>query len=424
MKKSLYIEGQNRLEGKVDISGSKNAALPCLAASLLTEQTVILNNIPLIKDIDLMINIMDGLGVQVDFNRNKKSIRINARNIDPEIPSDLSELIRGSTLFMGSLISRVGRFRIYNYGGCPIGQRPINYHLKVFKLLGADVVIKEKYIECQAEKLKGTNILLDFPSVGATENALIASCFSIGKSILRNVAVEPEIINLIDMLRKMGCKIEVNHRKREIIIFGKKKLAGTNHAIIPDRIEAGTYLTAAAMTNSEISIKKIRTDHIQNIISPLTKMGFIIDQIKDDELHTLQSKNEFKPLEISTGIYPNFPTDMQPQIVALGSQIQGISKVTETIFEDRFHHIKELVKMGAKIQIDRNIITIKGRSILRGRVVTARDIRGGASLVLAALIAKGITQINNSDQIYRGYEAIDKKLKKLGVKIELIEYDD
>ena len=325
---------------------------------------------------------------------------------------------------MGSLISRIGHFRIYSYGGCPIGQRPINFHLRVFKLLGAKVDITKEYIECYAKRLKGTKILLDFPSVGATENALLASCISSGKTILRNVAIEPEIINLIEMLKKMGCIIEFNPRKREIIIIGKKKLTGTNHVIIPDRIEAGTYITAASITKSEITIQNVNINHIQNIILPLKKIGLIIKQTKENELHILQPNNTYIPLDIKTGIYPNFPTDMQPQIVALATQAQGISKVIETIYENRFHHIPDLVKMGAKIQVYGNIIKIKGPSSLQGAVVTARDIRGGASLTLAALIAKGMTRINNSEQIYRGYENIDKKLKHLGVKIELIDYEE
>ena len=205
--------------------------------------------------------------------------------------------------------------------------------------------------------------------------------------------------------------------------MGKKKLTGCNHVIIPDRIEAGTYITAASITKSEITIQNVNINHIQNIILPLKKMGLIIKQMKENELHILQPKNAYIPLDIKTGIYPNFSTDMQPQIVALATQAQGNSKVTETIYENRFHHIPDLVKMGAKIQVDGNIIKIKGISSLQGEVVTARDIRGGASLILAALIAKGMTKINNCRQIYRGYENIDKKLKYLGVNIELIDYE-
>ena len=422
MKKQLIIEGGNKLKGVVHISGSKNAAIPCLAAALLTKDTVVLENVPFIKDIELMKEILNQLGVKINFNHQNKKITINAISPKFEIPPDLSKQLRGSTIFMGGLLSRIGHFRIYNYGGCPIGQRPIDFHLNAFRLLGAKVNQNKEYLECSAQKLKGTEIIFDFPSVGATENVIIAACLAEGKTLIRNIAIEPEIINLINMLIKMGANIKINSYKREISIIGKKTMTGAKHKIIPDRIEAGTYAIAAGITNSEIVLENVNINHMRSINSAFRQMGLNIRPIKKNRLHLIPSEKKIKPIEIITRIYPAFPTDMQPQFTAIATQAQGTSKIVETMYNNRFHHVQELVKMGANIRVSGNEIIVTGDTPLIGTKVEVKDLRGGASLVLAALQAKGTTKITNAEKIYRGYERIDDKLNKLGAKIDVIEY--
>lgn len=414
----LRISGGNVLRGTIKISGSKNAALACLAASILTNEPVTLENLPSVRDTKFMIELLRLLDAKVKISRDVVTVESRVPNF--EIPSYPSNMLRGSILLLGPLLVRRGRVRISAYGGCPIGQRPINFHLSAFEALGAKVKLGKTFIEILADTLRGAEISFPFPSVGATENAIMAACMAEGRTVLRNVALEPEVLDLIKMLQSMGVNIEVNNVERKVTVVGNKDIGGTRHKLIPDRIEAGTYAVAATIAGEKVLLQELNVRHLEAVIQTLIEMGVNIEMKGIRSLKVNLSKDRLKCARIETSPFPGFPTDMQPQFTTLCTQASGSSYIVERIYESRFNHVPELRKMGAEIHTIGREIVVKGYSTLHGAKVQAKDIRGGAALVLAALIARGTTIIEGAEIIERGYEDIAEKLRCVGAEIEVL----
>ena len=412
--KKYIIEGGKKLEGTTYVSGSKNASLPIIAASLLNKGITKLYNVPDIYDTKMMLKILEKLGCKVKKNNGK--IIIDSRNIRKyEIPEDLMQKMRSSVIIAGALIARK-RKAVFTYpGGCDIGARPIDLHLKAFEKLGVTVNEESGYIKCETDKIIGTDIQLDFPSVGATENIMLASVFAKGTTKIINAAMEPEIIDLQNALNSMGAKIK-GAGSNNIIIKGVEKLKDLSYNIIPDRIEAGTLLCMTAITNGSITLKKVNPEHIQTLLNKLEEMGCKLKISKNEII--MQAPKKLKPIDIKTLPYPGFPTDMQSIIAAILTVAKGTSIVVENIFENRFKYASELKKMGAKITIEGKTAVIKGTRRLSGSTVKATDLRGGAALVTAALNARGKTYVENIEYILRGYENLEEKLKSLGANIK------
>ena len=412
------IKGGKKLEGVVKISGSKNASLPIIAATILNSGKSILYNVPDIHDTKMMFEILKILGAKIEKKKNK--IIIDTSKIDKyEIPEDLMRQMRSSVILAGSLIGKYHK-AIFSYpGGCDIGTRPIDLHLKGFKKLGINIEKSYGNIICNCEKIVGEKIDLDFPSVGATENIILASVLQEGITVISNAAREPEIIDLQNFLNKMGAKIK-GAGSNEIIIEGVKKLKDVSYNIMPDRIEAGTYLCAGAITGGNIVLKGVNANHLMPVISKLEEAECNIN-IEKDAIE-IKSPKKIKALEIKTMPYPGFPTDMQSMFVSMLTVAKGTSIMVENIFENRYRYVQELIRMGAKITVEGKSAIIKGTRKLYGTNVKATDLRGGAALVLAGLVAKGKTNIENIDYILRGYEKFDEKLKLLGANIELINF--
>ncbi len=407
------IEGGRKLSGDIDISGSKNATLPILAATILNDGITIVNNVPDIKDVNTMCTILQTLGCIV--TREKNSIKVNASNISTnEIPENLMREMRSSVILAGALIARTKKCQFTYPGGCEIGSRPINLHLEAFEQLGVNIEEKNGYINCEANKLEGTEIVLDFPSVGATENIMLISVFAEGETRIRNVAREPEIKNLQDFLNSMGAKIK-GAGSNTIIIEGVKKLHDTEFSVIPDRIEAASYLCMAAATSGEIILNNVNPEHLSSAIHKLRKMNLKIAYSKN-ELH-LKTVRQFNSINIKTMPYPGFPTDMQSQFTTLLTLAKGTSIIVENIFENRYKYVNELIKMGANITLEDRTAIVQGVDRLYGANVEAKELRGGAALVTAALAAQGETKISGIGFIERGYENLIKKLTILGAKI-------
>jgi UDP-N-acetylglucosamine 1-carboxyvinyltransferase len=421
--KCYRVEGGRALKGSIEVSGSKNAVLPCLAAALLTSGTVVLKNVPMIRDVDVMVEILKALGAEVSISKEEHKITVKVDEVHTfEIPETLSKLLRASTLFMGPMLARAGRVRLYGYGGCPIGKRPIDLHLKAFKSLGAVVEESTEYIEIKAERLKGSKIELSFPSVGATENALMAAALADGETEILNIAIEPEVLDLASMLRKMGARIEIDARKRVARVWGVEALSGAEHSVIPDRIEAGTYMVSALVTDGELELRNVEPMHLENVIGVLREMGAEVEVVSGKSIRVVSEPTYLKPTNIVTEPYPGFPTDLQPQFtVLLAVKSSGTSTIRETIYEERFHHVNELRKMGAEVFVEGRTITIHGPRRLAGSVVEARDLRGGAALLLAGLAAEGATIVRNAEHVERGYENMVGKLNKVGARIEITE---
>ena len=421
--KFYRVEGGRALKGSIEVSGSKNAVLPCLAAALLTSETVVLKNVPMIRDVDVMVEILKVLGAEVSINKEEHKITVKVNEVYTfEIPEALSKLLRASTLFMGSMLARAGRVRLYGYGGCPIGKRPIDLHLKAFKSLGAVVEESTECIEIKAERLKGSKIELSFPSVGATESALMAAALADGETVILNIAIEPEVLDLASMLRKMGARIEIDARKRVARVWGVETLSGVEHGVIPDRIEAGTYMVAALVTDGELELRDVEPMHLENVIGVLREMGAEVEVVSGKRIRVVSEPTYLKPANIVTEPYPGFPTDLQPQFtVLLAVKSSGASTIRETVYEERFHHVNELRKMGAEVFVEDRVITVHGPRRLAGSVVEARDLRGGAALLLAGLAAEGATIVRNAEHVERGYENMVGKLNKVGARIEITE---
>lgn len=409
----FIIQGGKRLEGEVKISGSKNAALPIIAATVLNAGKTTLYNVPDIQDVQTMFEIIKDIGGKVIKKHNK--VIIDTSKIHTyEIPDNLMRQMRSSVILAGALIGKYHRARFSCPGGCDIGARPIDLHLKGFEKLGIN--IKEEFgeIVCSTDKIVGTQIHLDFPSVGATENIILASCLGEGTTTITNAAREPEIEDLSKYLNKMGAKIK-GAGSDKIEITGVKKLSEISYNIMPDRIEAGTYLVAGAITGGNIKLTNVCPEHIEPILNKLEEANCKLNIGK----HTIQIEGpkRVKAVDIKTMPYPGFPTDMQSIFGALLTTAKGTSIITENIFESRYKYVQELNRMGAKIKIEGRTAIIKGTKRIQGANVVATDLRGGAALVLEALAAKGVTQIDNVHYILRGYEKIEEKLKKIGAKI-------
>jgi UDP-N-acetylglucosamine 1-carboxyvinyltransferase len=413
---SYIIEGGHKLEGTVKISGSKNAALPILAATVLNVGKTTLYNVPNIQDTQMMFKILETLGGKVEKKNNK--IIIDTSKINKfEIPEELMHKMRSSVILAGALLGRYKK-AIFSYpGGCDIGSRPIDLHLRSFEKLGINVVQNYGNIICDAEKIKGEKIDLDFPSVGATENAILASVLAEGITTITNAAREPEIIDLQNFLNKMGAKI-IGAGTNEIQITGVKKLKDISYNIMPDRIETGTFLCLAVATKGNLILENTNAEHITPVITKLQEADCKIE-IEKNKIK-INSNKKIKALDIKTMPYPGFPTDMQSVFSAMLTTAKGTSIIVENIFENRFKYTQELNKMGAKITVEGKSAIIRGVRKLYGANVKATDLRGGAALVLAGLSAKGITKVENIEYILRGYENFDKKLRNINANIQMI----
>jgi len=415
----LLIKGGKKLSGEVVISGSKNASLPIIISSLLFDNPVQFENVPKVKDIYTLINLIKFLGTKVEFDENKEILKISKKNKDKYFaPYSIMKTMRAGVLVLAPLLAKFGKARVSLPGGCSIGARPVNLHLDALKKLGAKINVKNGYIDASAPKgLLGANIKFPSISVGATESVIIAAVLAKGITKISNAAIEPEIIDLIKFLNKCGAEIKYNS-KRKIIIKGVNFLYPIKHKIIPDRIEAGTYAIAALITNGKLLIKNVNNDHLENIFSLLRKIGAKIKTFKDSFI--IFRKHQLKPFKIITKPYPGFPTDMQAQFMALATQIKGSSVINEEIFENRFLHVSELMRMGADIKIKKQKAKIEGIKNLNGAEVMATDLRASVSLVLAALSAKGITTINRIYHLDRGYSKLEKKLNLCGANIRRV----
>ena len=413
----LEVFGANKLNGQVKISGSKNASLPILAATLLSDGKISLNNIPKVKDIETMISLLKSLGSNIIFKNNKVIIN-NSNQLKKFASYNLVKTMRAGILVLGPLLAKFKSAKVSLPGGCSIGTRPIDIHLKALSKLGANYKITQGYVHAVAPKgLKGNKIRFPKISVGATENLIIAASCAKGETILSNCAIEPEICDLINFLNKMGCKISWLS-KRTIKIIGVKYIKDTKYSVMFDRIETGTYLIAAAITEGNIRIKNIIPKIIKTEIKILKKIGAKI-KIFENEIHVIGNK-KIKSININTAPYPGFPTDLQAQIMVLLCKANKKSKIKEDIFENRFMHVAELKRMGAKISITGNTASVDGKTKFAAAELMATDLRASVSLVLAGLSAKGKSIINRIYHLDRGYENIEKKLKKLGAKIRRI----
>ena len=412
----LEIKGGRIISGSISISGSKNATLPILASTILTNKKVSITNIPVVKDVGTMVNLLNALGSKIKLNKKEKKITIvNNKPLKTFAPYHLLKTMRAGVLVLGPLLAKYGAAKVSLPGGCAIGSRPINFHLKALKKMGANIKIKDGYVVASAkEGLKGCYIKFSKISVGATENILIASCFAKGKTKLRNCALEPEVKDLVSFLKKMGCKIKWTG-KRSIDVTGTDLLKPIKHRVIFDRIEAGTYIIASALTNGLIKIKNIDPKVISTEIKTLVKMGVKI--IKKKNYVIVSCDKKLKSINIETKPYPGFPTDLQAQIMVLMTKAKGISTIKENIFENRFMHVSELRRMGAHIDIIGNKASVFGTEKLNGAEVMATDLRASVCLVLAGLVALNRTLVNRIYHLDRGYEKIEIKLSKCGAKI-------
>ena len=412
----LEIKGGRKISGTIIVSGSKNATLPILASTILTNKKVIIKNIPIVKDVETMAELLSAIGSAVKFDIKKKKIEIfNKKPLKTIAPYRLLRTMRAGVLVLGPLLAKYRIAKVSLPGGCAIGSRPIDIHLDALKKMGAKIKIKDGYILASAKKgLKGCTIKFPKISVGATENILIAACFAKGETKLRNCALEPEIIDLINFLKKLGCNIS-QIGKRSINVLGIERLKSIEHKVIFDRIEAGTYIIAAALTKGFLKIKNIDPKIMSTEINLLQKMG--VDIIKKKNYLIATRSKKLKSVNIITEPYPGFPTDLQAQIMVLMTKAEGVSTIKENIFENRFMHVSELRRMGAKIETKGNKAKIFGKSKLNGAELMATDLRASVCLVLAALVSPNKTIINRIYHLDRGYEKIEKRLSKCGARI-------
>ncbi len=416
----FVIRGGEPLLGTVRVSGAKNAALPCMAAALLTDQPVILENIPQVRDIQTTRNLLAAMGAEVElgYGRAHHRTTIHCANLNaPEASYELVKTMRASTLVLGPLVARCGHARVSLPGGCAIGARPIDQHIKGLERLGAKITQEHGYVEASTDRLKGAEIIFDKITVTGTEDLLMAATLAEGETILQNCAREPEVADLADLLNKMGAKIE-GAGTPTIRVKGVSTLRGAKHRIIPDRIEAGTFIIAGAMTGGDLNIAGCDPSHLKALLSKLHEAG-VKTKVAADAVRVM-GDNPFTAADMSTEEHPGFPTDCQAQFMALATQAEGTSVITENIFENRFMHAQELVRMGANIKIEGRRAVVRGKTPLSAAAVLASDLRASASLVLAALVADGETIIDRVYHIDRGYEHIEEKLKGVGAQIRRI----
>ncbi len=413
----LVIEGGKPLYGTIPISGSKNAALPLLISSiLLTKKPATFYNVPKLRDIQTTIRLLDILGCIIESEEN--TLHVTPKHLNFEAPYDLVCTMRASILVLGPLIAKLGKAKVAMPGGCAIGARPINLHIKALEKMGVSFTLDNGYLLGSCNKLKGTHIYFDFPTVGGTENIILAAVLAEGETILENAAQEPEIEDLANFLIACGAKIE-GHGSRIIHINGVSELTGCEYTVMPDRIEAGTFLAAAAITGGNLTLLNCPYKNLESIIDKFTQMGISIEKNKDTVL--VKCHSQLKAINITTQPFPGFPTDMQAQIMALMCLANHTSTVNETIFENRFMHVQELIRMGANIQLNGHTAIIKGVNKLIGAPVMASDLRASASLVLAGLAAQGKTIIQRTYHLDRGYEFMEKKLTAVGAQIKRVK---
>ena len=410
------ITGKQRLEGSLRVSGAKNASLPLLAATLLTAGTSTLLEIPVLADIKHMCEVLEHLGCGVV--RQNGALLINADTLRScEVDELLMRQMRASNLILGPLLARNGRVKISRPGGCAIGSRPMDQHIKGLQQLGVQVKEKHGYIEAWADHLHGADVYLDVPSVGATENIMMTAVLAEGTAIIRNAAREPEIVDLQNLLNKMGAKVR-GAGMDVLRIEGVAKLYPTEHKVIPDRIEAGTHMIAAVMTEGDVVLENVIPEHLEPVIAKLRQAGATVTLLNDSV--RVQHRGKIFGVDLKTMPYPGFPTDMQPQFMAMLSCSEGTSIITETIFENRFQHVDELCRMGAQITVEGRTAVIRGRGTLEGAFVEATDLRAGAALFLAALAAEEATVLEKIDHIDRGYENLEEKYRQLGAKLRRV----
>jgi UDP-N-acetylglucosamine 1-carboxyvinyltransferase len=416
----FVIRGGNPLLGTIRVSGAKNAALPAMAAALLTDEPVVLENIPQVRDIETTRKLLAAIGAEVElgYGRAQHRTTICARNLtSPEASYELVKQMRASSLVLGPLVARCGRARVSLPGGCAIGARPIDLHIKGLEQLGAKITQDHGYVEATADRLKGAEIVFEKITVTGTEDLLMAATLADGETILQNCAREPEVADLADLLNKMGAQVE-GAGTSTIRVQGVSKLHGAKHRIIPDRIEAGTFIIAGALTGGDVNITGCDPSHLDALLAKLHEVGIKTAQSADSV--RVMGDGPFKAADITTEEYPGFPTDMQAQYMALATQAEGTSIITENIFENRFMHVLELVRMGANIKIEGRRAVVRGKAPLSAAAVQASDLRASASLVLAALVAEGESIIDRVYHIDRGYENIEEKLKGVGAQIRRI----
>lgn len=418
----IIVKGGKQLNGTVKIEGAKNAVLPILAASLLAEEgTTVLDNVPILSDVFTMNQVIRHLNVDVVFDEDNNQVTLDAsRQLEIEAPYEYVSQMRASIVVMGPLLARNGHAKVAMPGGCAIGKRPIDLHLKGFQALGAKIIQKNGYIEAIADELIGNTIYLDFPSVGATQNIMMAAVKAKGTTIIENVAREPEIVDLANILNKMGANI-YGAGTETMRIEGVDHLHAVKHAIVQDRIEAGTFMVAAAMTEGNVLIADAISEHNRPLISKLIEMGVTITE-EEDGIRVVGPKH-ILPTDVKTMPHPGFPTDMQAQMTAIQLVAEGTSMVTETVFENRFQHLEEMRRMNAHVKIDGNVAIMDGNHELQGAEVYATDLRAAAALVLAGLKANGITRVRNLKYLDRGYYQFHIKLQNLGADVERVAID-
>jgi UDP-N-acetylglucosamine 1-carboxyvinyltransferase len=414
------VQKSGPLVGTVEISGAKNAVLPIMAASLLADDECEILEVPALRDVDVMCKLLHSIGSEVkeDFDNNR--IYIKSGNIlFNEAPYELVKRMRASILTMGPLLAKTGRARIALPGGCAIGARPIDLHLKGFQALGAEIEQGHGYVEAKAKKLTGGSVYLDFPSVGATENIMMAAALAEGHTIIENAAEEPEIVDLANFMNKMGAKVK-GAGTDTIRIEGVKELKGTKHAVIPDRIETGTFMVAAAITRGDVILRNVVPDHVRPVVAKLIECGVSVEET-DEGMRVMANLKPLVSTDIKTMPYPGFPTDMQPQFMALLTTVKGPSLVVETVFENRYMHVGELNRMGADIKIEGRTAIIQGERKLQGAQVICTDLRAGAAMVLAGLMSEGITEISEIYHLERGYASFAEKFRLLGADIKKVQ---
>lgn len=414
----LEIQGSQKLQGEVIISGAKNAALPLIASSILAKNEVKINNVPNVADIKTLISLLENLGAKTDFKEN--TAYLDTSTLDKTVAKyDIVRKMRASILTLGPLLARFNHCEVSLPGGCAIGQRPIDLHLSALEKMGANIEIKQGYVVASGN-LKGAQILFDKITVTGSENIIMAAALAKGKTKLVNVAKEPEVVQLCEVLAKAGLDIKgIGTDELEIYGTDKELLDFKEFSVIPDRIEAGTYLCAGAITNSKITLKKVNAEHLEAVLAKLHQMGF--ETLVDNDNITLFPAKEIKATEIMTSEYPGFPTDMQAQFMALALMAKGTSIIDERLFENRFMHVSELLRMGADIKLNGHIATIVGGKELNAADVMATDLRASSALILAALVAKGTSRIHRIYHLDRGYEKLEEKFKALGAKITRLE---
>jgi len=413
----ILIKGGKKLKGEVEISGAKNSALPIIASSILSTEECVLTNVPLLKDIQTIKLVLESMGARV--RRDGYTFAIDAKDLKScEAPYELVKTMRASILVLGPLVARFGEARVSLPGGCAIGTRPVNLHIAGLQKMGAEVEIKHGYVEVRAKRLKGANISFDISTVTGTENIMMAAVLAEGETVIGNAACEPEVVDLANFLIKRGAKIK-GAGTDTIIIDGVSRLGGGTYEIMPDRIETGTYLISGAITGGDVTVRRCIPSHIEAVLSKLSAVG-VKTEVFSDSIRVVADRG-ISAVDVRTMPYPGFPTDMQAQIMALMTISNGLSVITETVFENRFIHVPELRRMGAKIKLQENYAVVEGVKSLSGAPVMATDLRASASLVLAGLVAEGQTEVHRVYHLDRGYESMERKLSGLGADIVRIK---